>query len=104
VKKTYIQDPESGEFVEKRVFQEQQHAIHVMQTFVSPIDGSVIRDPAQLRSHNAKHGVTDTRDYGPEWFNRKRDELEAKRQGIDPASKKERIQALIHATHNYNRR
>ena len=96
MKITYIQDPETGKFVEKQAFLASQHApaVHTMQPFVSPIDGTLIRDPATLRAHNKKHGVTDRRDYGESWFERKRSELEMKRQQQDTASKRDRIEAL----------
>jgi hypothetical protein len=104
VRTVYVQDPETKKFIEKKVFLQQQHAIHTMKPFVSPITKELIRDAGQLRSHNAKYGVTDSRDYGPDWFDRKRGELENKRQGLDKESKNERIQALISATDNLNRR
>lgn len=69
-----------------------------MQPFVSPIDQSIIRDGASLRAHNRKHGVADRRDYGDAWFERKRNELENKRQGLDKAAKAERIEILKKAT------
>ena len=95
MKTTYIQDPETGKFIEKSKYQPPDTAaVHTMQPFVSPVDGTVIRDSGQLRAHNRKHGVTDRRDYGESWFERKRGELEAKRQGTDKQSKQERINAL----------
>jgi glycine cleavage system H lipoate-binding protein len=99
-RKTYVQDPETGKFVEKQAYLASINAphVHVMQPFKSPIDGSIIRDPAQLRAHNRKHGVTDRRDYGESWFERKQNDLELKRQQLDRESKKDRINALIRAT------
>jgi hypothetical protein len=96
----YVQCPKTHKLVEKAKYltESRSASVHVMGAFVSPIDGAVIRDGAALREHNRKHGVTDTRDYGPEWFNRKRDVLESKRQGTDPESKQNRIEALKHAT------
>ena len=105
MKKVYVQDKETGKFVEKHLAtQNHSPAVHILEPFVSPIDGTVIRDAAQLRSHNKKHDVTDRRDWGPDWFERKGKELELKRQGLDPESKRERIAALKQATEDYNRR
>lgn len=100
MRKTYVQDPETGKFVEKQAYLAQNNsaAVHVMEPFVSPVDGTVIRDAAQLASHNKKHGVTDQRDYGPDWFKRKGAEMEQRRQQLDPASKRDRIEALKRAT------
>lgn len=97
MRKTYVQDPETGKFVEKQQFLREHHAVHTFKPFTSPVDGTRIRDAAQLRAHNQKHGVTDRRDYGPEWFDRKRNELEAERQGLTRKAKNERIQTIIHA-------
>ncbi len=99
-RKTYVYDPQSKKVVEKSelIARNTSAAVHTMQPFVSPIDGSVIRSPAQLAAHNRKHGVTDRRDYGPDWFERKRRELELKRQSLDSASKRDRIEALKRAT------
>ena len=97
---TYVQDPITGKFVEKQAFLAAGHsaAVHTLKPFVSPIDQTVISDPAQLRAHNIKHGVTDRRDYGESWFERKRGELESKRQSQDKQSKQERINTLTHLT------
>lgn len=42
-----------------------------IEAFVSPVDGRVISGRADLRQHNLKHGVTDPRDYGQSWFEKK---------------------------------
>ena len=98
-KKTYVQDPESGKFVEKSIFYANHSAsVHTIKPFVSPLDRTVISDPAQLRAHNLKHGVTDRRDYGESWFERKRGDLEQKRQSLDKGSKRDRIEILKRAT------
>ncbi len=99
MKKTYVQDPETGKFVEKKHFlAAQQHAIHVMTPFKSPIDGTIISDPAQLRAHHKQHGTTDSRDYSPEFMEKASRARDLRLQGLDPASKKGRINALIEAT------
>jgi hypothetical protein len=44
-------------------------AIHGdIETFVSPIDGSVISDRAQLREHNKKHNVVNAAEFTPEFY------------------------------------
>lgn len=76
----YIQDPKTGKLILAHLYRrasEPSLYIHGdIESFVSPIDGSTISDRAQLRKHNEKHGVTDSRDYGPEWFGRKEKERE----------------------------
>jgi hypothetical protein len=97
---TYVRDPETGKFVEKSAFiaANQSAAVHTMEPFISPIDGSLIRDPAQLRSHNAQHGVTDSREYGDNWFEKKSRERDLRLTGQDKASKRDRIEAFKRAT------
>ena len=98
-KTTYVQDPETGKFIEKSIFYANHSAsVHTIKPFISPLDKTLITDPAQLRAHNRKHGVTDRRDYGESWFDRKRNDLEAKRQNLDKDSKRDRIEALKRAT------
>jgi hypothetical protein len=98
VTKTYIQDKETKKFVEKSVFLAQHHAIHTMEPFKSPIDGTTIYDAAQLRAHHKQHGTTDSRDYSPETMARAKRQTDMKLQGLDPASKKDRIEAFKRAT------
>ncbi len=44
--------------------------------FVSPIDGSVIRDRKQYREHCKKHGVVPASEFSPEFYERKAKERE----------------------------
>lgn len=68
-----------------------------IESFKSPIDGSVITDRAQLREHNRKHGVTDSRDYGAEHFERKTKEREDVMQGNTKQAKQGRINDILKA-------
>ncbi len=69
MKTTYVYDTRQKKMVEKHKRTDTPlFAIHTMAEFVSPIDGSVISSPAGLRAHNRKHGVTDSRDYSPEFL------------------------------------
>ena len=60
--------------------------------FKSPVDGSIIKNPAQLRSHNSKHGVADIREYGDEWFEKRGREMYAEKTGDTLEAKRERQQ------------
>jgi len=97
-KTVYVQDPETGKFVEKQTYLSQQHAIHVMKPFKSPIDGTIIHDPAQLRAHHRKHGTTDSRDYSPEFREKASRARDLRLQGLDPKSKQDRLNVLKRAT------
>ncbi len=98
---TYIQDRVTGELVLKSDYVRpgpNAPAVHGdIEAFKSPVTGEVIDDRGQLRRHNKKHGVTDLRDYGPEYFERKTKEMHAERTGQTPGAKKERIENIIHA-------
>ena len=76
MKKTWVQDPETRKFVLKEDYLRKQNSSkgfiqEDIKPFVSPIDGEPIYTRRQLREHNKKHGVTDMRDYGNDWFSRK---------------------------------
>ena len=52
-------------------------AIHGdIQSFVSPVDGSVISDRKQLREHNKRNNVVSADEYSPEYYARKAKERE----------------------------
>lgn len=79
------------------------------EAFTSPIDGTLIDDRGKLREHNKKHGVTDIRDYGEKYFDRKQKERSAEIQGKTPAAKRDRVEALkrtmhLMEQHNHGRR
>jgi hypothetical protein len=94
----YVQDPVTKKFVEKSVFLAQHHAIHTLKPFISPIDGTLIHDSAQLRAHHKRHGTTDSRDYSPETMEKSSRARDLRLQGQDPAAKKDRIEAFTRAT------
>lgn len=76
MKRSWIQDPETGKLIPKDEYLREQalksaYTRGDIEPFVSPIDGKPIYSRRQLRDHNLKHGVTDMRDYGPQWFERK---------------------------------
>jgi len=102
----WIQDRQTGELIPAEQYHRSANtapAVHGdLEAFVSPIDGSVIDDRAKLRKHNARHGVTDNRDWGPDWFARKAKEREASLNGTTKQAKRERIEALKHAADVHN--
>ena len=98
---SYVQDPDTGklvpksEYVPKEVKRREWAAIHgPIEPFVSPVDGTVISDRKQLREHNKRHGVTNTADYGPEWFKRKAEERNAHILGKSKEAKAARVEAI----------
>lgn len=63
------------------------------ETFKSDIDGSIISDRRQLREHNRRNGVTDGRDYSPDYMSRRRESISRHE---EKRNKKERIEAIQH--------
>ena len=62
--------------------------------FVSPIDKSIISDRGSLRAHNKKHEVTNVRDYGEKYFDRRGKEKYADQQGSTSEQRKERKELI----------
>lgn len=65
--------------------------------FKSPIDGSIISCRSKLREHNKRHGVTDIRDYGDEWFEKKAEERRRETLGQTSEAERER-RAIVEKT------
>ena len=53
-------------------------------SFVSPVDGSVISDRAQLREHNKRNNVVNADEFSPEFYARKAKERADFYQGVRP--------------------
>ncbi len=66
-----------------------------IESFVSPVDGSVITDRKQLRDHNKRNGVTNCADYSDEFFAGKKRERDAAINGTTAEAKRSRRTALI---------
>lgn len=91
--------------LKERQYEEAQRALDApmvmrdIETFVSPVDGSVISDRGQLRAHNKKHGVTNVRDYGDGYFDRNGREMHKRRQGNTEKDKTGRREAIRESLH-----
>lgn len=97
----WIQDPETGTLIPAHEYR--RNAVQTafvqgdIESFRSPVDGSLISDRAQLREHNHKHGVTDLRDYGDDYFARKEQERQSVLRSDSKAAKQDRIATMLHA-------
>lgn len=69
--------------------------------FKSPIDGTIITCRSKLKEHNKRHGVTDIRDYGDEWFDKKAKERERETLGMTPEAQKERREIIEKTLYDY---
>lgn len=108
-RKTYVQCHETGKWVEKHLASQysggsanKSASVHAsFEAFKSPIDGSIIAGPRGLREHNRKHGVTNVRDYGEGYFDRKAKERSADTIGANARGKAERINTIKQAIHKH---
>lgn len=101
---TWVMCKETKTLVRKEDYHSAQDSAMVMKEldpFVSPIDGQVIRDRAQLRAHNKEHGVTNTQDYGSAYFERRGKEMHNEKIGNTPKARAERREALNQQLHNH---
>ena len=98
---SFVQHPETGKMVPRSEYVRPANgreyaAVHGdIDSFVSPIDGSVIDDRGKLREHNKRHGVTNAADYSPEF-------LQKRRQDRNPTRKQEkqdRLSSIRQALH-----
>lgn len=90
---------EKAEQEEKQVAMEKATSAAIIggnfEAFKSPVDGSIIKNQNDLRSHNKRHGVADIREYGDEWFEQRGKEMYAEKIGGTRQAKHER-QQLCH--------
>jgi len=99
----YIQDPTTGKLVKASEYDRPTPAIEYaavhgdFDSFVSPIDHSVIDDRGKLREHNKRHGVTNAADYSPEYLASRRKQAQPTRQEL----KQERFHAIRKSLHQH---
>lgn len=98
---SWVQDIKTGRFIPKsEITYSSPDAPAVLtapEPFISPIDGTLIDDRAQLRRHNKRHGVTDFRDYGKGYFERKQQERETVLRSSSSSAKEERVHEIKRA-------
>jgi len=99
-KKREAEKAEKAENV--RAFKQASASIGVsFEPFKSPIDGKMINSRAQLKEHNRRHEVTDVRDYGNEWFDKKRIEHKNNALGNTEEARQERRQLIEKNLYKY---
>jgi len=109
---SWVQDPETGKLIDKadlyRVDPNAPAILGSPEPFVSPIDGTLIDDRAQLRRHNKKHGVTNLQDFGDNggeaFFERKRRERSAEMTGATREAKAQRVETIKRAMYDHGLR
>lgn len=104
MKKVYVFDPTTKKVVEKSKYLGNGNSsarVHTFTPFTSPIDGTRIRDASQLASHDKKHGVTDPRNYGPDWFARESKARDDRLTGQTKVDRQERLNTIIPLANKY---
>ncbi len=82
----YRQNPETLELVEITDDSGPSARIHLIgdiESFRSPVDGSIITDRAQLREHNKRNNVVNSAEFSPEHYKLKAAERADHYQGTD---------------------
>lgn len=94
----WIQDRVTGKLIPAEEYNKSEtDAPYVhgdIESFVSPITREIISDRAQLRRHNKKHGVTDSRDYSEDFKRKASIARNDAMTGNTPQAKAERIVLL----------
>lgn len=102
-RRTWVQDPDTGKLIPKEKYRRGKDYQHYVQgdveAFVSPIDGSVIDDRGKLRRHNARHGVTDSRDYSQEFLQSTRERRHREQERDGRVDRIETIRRLMDERH-----
>ena len=96
------QDRNTGEFVpiDNAARRASGTAIHGdIESFVSPVDGSVITDRKQLREHNIRNDVVNSAEFSQEWLIKKaterQDFFDGKLSKEDTRARKEMLNEKI---------
>lgn len=109
MRRTYVQDPVTGKLVPKaeyrRAASQAPAVMPDIQPFISPVDGREISSRTHLRTHNARHGVVQQAEYGPDhgrsYFERAQAARYERQTAQDKQTRKERIQDIIRAVEKH---
>lgn len=97
-RQSWVQDPKTGKLIPKEEYQREGSDSAYIQgpidSFVSPIDGRVIRDRKHLRDHNREHGVTNSADYSHEFMLKRSHDRVARMSGQTKQDVHERKQMI----------
>jgi anti-sigma28 factor (negative regulator of flagellin synthesis) len=103
----WVWDDKQGKLVEYEQFhapvKNSVHIIRDIEAFVSPITGEEITSRSQLRRHNKRHGVTDSRDYSQAYYDKAKQQREATMQGQTREARAERIETIKRAIEEHTR-
>jgi len=102
---SWVQCSVTGKMIPKEEYSrylDKSAAVHEdVKPFRSPIDGTLISSRAALRSHNKKHGVTDPRDYGDQWFSRKQKERDLALTSSSKEQRRDRVEQIQKAIYEH---
>ena len=82
----WIQDPITHKLIPREEYVRPKERGHFVQgdvqSFVSPVDGSVITDRKQLREHNKRNGVVNYHEFDGHKVERKQESARERKQAI----------------------
>ena len=107
VRGKFVWDEEQGKMVSKSEFTPPSSGLpHIqadIEPFRSPIDGRAITSRSKLRDHNKQHGVTNARDYGPDYYKKAAKLRQDKLEGNTAEQKRDRINTIRRAVEETRR-
>lgn len=104
---SWIQHPETGKLIPRDEYvrptsERYFFAQGDFESFVSPVDGSVIDDRGKLRKHMKEHGITQSSDYSPEYYAKKKKAREDALAGEGRAATQERKESIHRILEEYS--
>lgn len=97
----WVWDSELGHLVSRETFKRPENdtpAIHGdIEAFVSPIDQTVVSGRKQLRQHMRDNGVTDSRDYSQDHYDKHATQRKQALNGELPEQRRERLDSIKRA-------
>ncbi len=104
---SWIQHPETGKLIPRDEYvrptsERYFFAQGDFDSFVSPVDGSVIDDRGKLRKHMKEHGITQSSDYSPEYYAKKTKAREDALAGEGRAATQERKESIHRILEEYS--
>jgi len=96
VKRSYVWDSKLGKLVEKTKYSFRSHFVRDdIESFVSPIDGSIVNSRSDYREHCIRHDVVNSQEFTPEFYAKKAKERQDFYEG--KTGRKERLADLSRA-------
>lgn len=99
---SWVQCIKTGKFIPKEEYYSQESVnaptiFGEFKEFISPVTKELITDRGQLRQHNARHGITSSSDYSPEYIAKRAKKRDDEMTGNTAAHRQDRREAIHRA-------